>query len=110
MNLQNARSNNKERVQLFKTSVDPIMFQNSYVPVPEFHATEVYFTKLEIKESKRGTALNIKDISVNTSIFYYKSSICPNEMHFINQNIVFITKDNGHCQVLTLCSLFRRLF
>jgi len=86
------------------------MFQNNYVSAPEFHATEVYFTKLEIKESKCRTALNIKDISVNTIIFYYKSSIYPNEMHFIKKNIVFITKDNGHYQVLKLCSLFRRLF
>jgi hypothetical protein len=86
------------------------MLQNSYVPAPEFQATEVYFTKLETKESKRRTALNIKDISVNNIISYYKSNICPNEMHFIKKNIVFITKVNDHCQALTLCSLFRLLF
>lgn len=49
----------------------------------ELHAIEVYFTKLETKEPKRLSALNIQDISVSTTIFYYKSSICLNEMHFI---------------------------
>jgi hypothetical protein len=63
--------------------------QKSYVPMSEFHAIEVYFTKFEIKESKHRTALNIKGISVNTRVFYYKSSFCLNEMHFIKKSFFY---------------------
>jgi len=67
-----------------------MLFQKSYVPTSEFHATEVYFTKFEIKKS-RNIELHwtLKTFQSTLLYFYYKSSFCLNEMHFIKKNVFF---------------------